>query len=58
LTDTVEIRNELEICVEKVVSAIEKLLEEKGNSITKFNPEIKRKQRPSLHYLIVLLSIL
>jgi hypothetical protein len=30
----------------------------KGNSITKFNPEeIKRKQRPSLHYLIILLSI-
>ncbi|MGA8105935.1 MAG: hypothetical protein WB815_04710 [Nitrososphaeraceae archaeon] len=59
MSDTVEIRNELEICVEKVVSAIEKLLERmKGNNITKFNPEeIKTKQRPSLHYLIVLLSI-
>jgi hypothetical protein len=28
--DMVEIRNELEICVEKVVSAIEKLLEDEG----------------------------
>jgi hypothetical protein len=27
-TDMVEIRNELEICVEKVVSAVEKLLED------------------------------
>jgi hypothetical protein len=29
--DTVEIRNELEICVEKVVSAVEKLLEDEGD---------------------------
>jgi hypothetical protein len=29
--DTVEIRNELEICVEKVVSAIEILLEDEGD---------------------------
>jgi hypothetical protein len=28
--DTVEIINELEICAEKVVSAIEKLLEDEG----------------------------
>jgi hypothetical protein len=30
LTDMIEIRNELEIYVEKVVSAIEKLLEDEG----------------------------
>jgi hypothetical protein len=53
LSYTVEIRNELEITVEKVVRAIGKQLDDKGNSITKFNPEeIKRKQRPSLSYLI------
>jgi hypothetical protein len=33
--DTVEIRNELEICVEKVVSAIEKLLEDEGKQHNK-----------------------
>jgi hypothetical protein len=33
--DTAEIRNELEICVEKVVSAIEKLLEDEGKQHNK-----------------------
>jgi hypothetical protein len=46
LSDTVEIRKELEICVEKVVSAIEKLLEDEGEQHNKIHPEeIKRKQR-------------
>jgi hypothetical protein len=55
--DTVVIRNEFEICIEKAASAIENHYRTKGNSITKFNPEeIKRKQA-SLHYLMVLLSI-
>jgi hypothetical protein len=58
LSDTVEIRNELVICVEKVASVIEKLLEDEGEQHNKIqSEEIKRKQRPSLHYLIVLLSI-
>jgi hypothetical protein len=35
LSDTVEIRNELEICVEKVVRTIEKLLEDEGEQHNK-----------------------
>ena len=44
-----KIRNELEICVEKVVSAVEKLLEDGGeNGITKFNPEESKEKARAL----------
>jgi hypothetical protein len=46
------------ICVEKVASVIEKLLEDEGEQHNKIQSDvIKKKQSPSLHYLIVLLSI-
>ena len=53
-----KIRNELEICVEKVVSAVEKLLEDGGeNGITKFNPE-ESKDKFWLQIRSMMLSVL
>jgi hypothetical protein len=54
-----KIRNGLELCVEKLVSTIEKLLDDgRENGITKFNPEeCKEKARTLLALPDVLLTI-